>query len=69
LLGGPALSRGDMMGRMQTFENKEPWATESPRLRMRWVVTDEGLRIQWERVTAPPEPIFIDSQDTERFAA
>ena len=38
---------------MQQHDNSRPWAAETPRLGLTWVMTATGLQMRWIAMEAP----------------
>jgi hypothetical protein len=49
-----------------TTDNERPWATTWRPLRLRWILTDQGLRMSW---VATPERIVVATPERELLAA
>jgi hypothetical protein len=59
-----------MIGAMNTSEIERPWAAAPQPLRLRWVSTDEGLRMCWQIAEAPKaERLVLLHKDIEPIAA
>jgi hypothetical protein len=59
-----------MIGAMNTPEIERPWTAAPQPLRMRWVSTDNGLRMTWEITEAPRAPrLTVVQKEIEPIAA
>ena len=51
---------------MTSTDTDRPWTATRPTLRLRWVLTDEGLRMRWDAVPtdAACEPLALQLDDS-----